>query len=245
MKSHGLDEKPGARSAEAPLPCRLPRKRKRNRQSFWPPTRRLPVPDLSLQGRERLPSRRSRPSSPARPSCPHGMPLHHLLGAGAPEELEVLRELERGIVVGELAAGVLVGRGERQAVVDVEDALGAARRPDVAGGGDLVDLGVDLAVSPDSAARDGRLRGGGGRSILAEVVGAEEGARDALVELRVAVVRALDSGELEARGVLPAVGVSIRLLAKSGTRRRSPHTLRVRWIWQFLVRSEAFAPGPM
>ena len=51
-KDHGLDKRPGGRPAEAPLPCRLPRKRKKNRQSFWPHTRRLRVPDLSLKAGE-------------------------------------------------------------------------------------------------------------------------------------------------------------------------------------------------
>src|SRR4029434_2169947 len=115
---------------------------------------------------------------------------------------DLLGEGDGGVVVGDEAAGAGVGAGQGDAVVDVEDAGGAARREDVAGGGDLVVLGVDLAVGPDAAAGDGGLRGGGGLRVLAEVVGAVEVARHALVELRVAVVGAVEHRELEAAGVL-------------------------------------------
>lgn len=120
----------------------------------------------------------------------------------APRKVNLLGEGNGGVVVGDEAAGGGVGAGEGDAVVDVEDAVGAAGREDVAGRGDLVGLGVDLALLPDAAARDGRLRGRRGRSVLAEVVGAVEVAGDASLELGVAVVGALQDGELEAAGVL-------------------------------------------
>lgn len=124
------------------------------------------------------------------------------LGARAPGNVDLLGQGVGGIVVRDHAEGGRVGAGEGDAVVDVEDAIGAARREDVAGSRDLVRLGVHLAVRPEATAGDGRLcRGGGGR-VLAEVVGAVEGAGHTLLELGVAVVCALENGELEAAGVL-------------------------------------------
>lgn len=132
----------------------------------------------------------------------------NLLAAGLPGEVDLLGESDSGIVISDLADGAGVGAGERDAVVDVEDTVGAAWRVDVAGSGHLVGLGVDLALGPDAAAADGGLRGGGVRGCLREVVGAEEGAGHAGLEEGVAVVRALEDGELEATGVL-CISVSI------------------------------------
>lgn len=144
--------------------------------------------------------------------------------AGSPVDVDLLGESNGGIIVGDLADGGAVGAGERNAVVDVEDAVGAAGREDVARGGDLVRLGVHLALRPDAAARDGRLRGRGCRSVLAEVVRAIEGSGDALVQLGIAVVRALDNGELEPAGVLQDGLSALRSVAGE----RSKHTLRFR-----------------
>lgn len=140
-----------------------------------------------------------------------------LVPAGAPGDVELLSEGDGGIIVGDEARRGAVGAGEGDAVVDVEDAVSAARREDVAGRRDLVRLGVHLALLPDAAARDRRLRGRRRAGVLAEVVGAVEVARDALLELRVAVVRALDNGELEATGVLDTAVSSV--LVVPGTRR--------------------------
>lgn len=140
--------------------------------------------------------------------------LSHLF-AGAPGDVDLLGEGDGGIVVGDLAAGSAVGAGESNAVVDVEDTAGAARRVDVAGGGDAVGLGIDLAASPDTATGDGGLGGGGGTGVLAEVVGAVEGAGDALFELSIAVVGGLNDGELETRGVLE-VQVKLAVLGLLG-----------------------------
>lgn len=115
--------------------------------------------------------------------------------------MDLLGKGNSGVVVGDLADGGAVAAGERDAVVDVEDAVGAAGRVDVARGRDLVVLGVDLAVGPDAAARDRGPGRGGGAGVLGEVVGAVEGARDAGIQLRVAVVGAVDDGELEAARV--------------------------------------------
>lgn len=142
-----------------------------------------------------------------------------LVLARAPGDVDLLGEGDGGIVVGDETAGGGDRAGEGDAVVDVEDAVGAARREDVAGRGDLVGLGVHLAVGPDAAARDGRLGGGGRLGVLAEVVGAVEVASHALVELGVAVVGALEDGELEAAGVLfCAVSVIVLLRTKMGAR---------------------------
>jgi hypothetical protein len=139
----------------------------------------------------------------------------NLVLAGLPGEVDLLGEGDGGVIISDLAEGGGVGAGEGDAVVDVEDAVGATGRVDVARGRDGVGLGVDLAVGPDAAARDGGLgRGGGGRA-LAEVVGAIEGARDARVQLRVAVVGAVDHGELEPTRVLE-VQVELAVLGLLG-----------------------------
>ena len=101
-----------------------------------------------------------------------------------PGDVDLLGEGDGGIVVGDEAAGRGVGAGQGDAVVDVEDAGGAARRVDDAGSGDLVVLGVHLAIGPDAAAGDRGLSRRRGLRVLAEVVGAVE------------------HGELEAAGVL-------------------------------------------
>lgn len=142
-----------------------------------------------------------------------------LVLARAPGDVDLLGEGDGGIVVGDETAGGGDRAGEGDAVVDVEDAVGAARREDVAGRGDLVGLGVHLAVGPDAAARDGRLGGGGRLRVLAEVVGAVEVASHALVELGVAVVGALEDGELEAAGVL-FCAVSVIVLLRPRWRAR-------------------------
>lgn len=116
--------------------------------------------------------------------------------------MDLLGESDGGVVVGEDTGGLGVAAGERNAVVDVEDTVGTAGREDVACRGDSVGLGVDLALLPDAASRDGGLCRRGRRSVLAEVVGGIESSGDAGVELGVAVVGAIDNGELEATGVL-------------------------------------------
>lgn len=119
-----------------------------------------------------------------------------------PGDVDLLGEGDGGIVVGDEAAGRGVGAGQGDAVVDVEDAGGAARRVDDAGSGDLVVLGVHLAIGPDAAAGDRGLSRRRGLRVLAEVVGAVEVAGDASVQLGIAVVGAVEHGELEAAGVL-------------------------------------------
>jgi len=143
---------------------------------------------------------------PVKPSSSLRLPVFpvtakRLLPASTPVDVELVLDLDGGIVVGDLAASLVVGAGEGNAIVDVEDTVTAAWRPDVAGSGDLILLGVHLTLGPDAAARDGRLRRGGGRGVLAEVVRAVEGARDARLELCVAVVCALDNGKLVATGI--------------------------------------------
>lgn len=115
--------------------------------------------------------------------------------------MDLLAHVDGGIVVSELARGIAVRRGQRDAVVDVEDLGRSAFRLDVVGRGDHVLLGVDLAVRPDTAAGDGGLRGAGLGGVRAEVVLAEEGAGDAGVELGVSVVGAVDDCEGVAGGV--------------------------------------------
>lgn len=140
--------------------------------------------------------------SSLRPVPFHYGPLASRLSpALLPAEVDLLGEGDGSIVVGDGAIGLGVRGREGDAVVDVEDAVGAARGPDIAARRDPVVLGVDLALGPDAAARDGRLRRRRPRRVLAEEVGAEEGSSHAGVELSVAVVRRLNDGELPARGI--------------------------------------------
>jgi hypothetical protein len=125
-----------------------------------------------------------------------------LLGAGDPAEVDLLGEGNSSIIVGNLAGLAGVGAGERNAVVDVEDTVRTAGRVDVRRGRDRVRLGVHLTRLPNAAAGDDGLGGGRGAGVLREVVGAEEGACYRLVQLSIAVVGAVDDGELEARWVL-------------------------------------------
>lgn len=81
-----------------------------------------------------------------------------LLPARLPLEVELLGESNGGVVVRDDADGGGLGAGEADAVVDVEDAVGAAGRVDDRGGGDLVGLGVDLSLGPDASTGDGGLR---------------------------------------------------------------------------------------
>lgn len=82
-----------------------------------------------------------------------------------PGNVELLGEGNGGIVVGQLAGSIGVLAGQRNAVVDVEDAGGAAGRPDGGGGLDGVLLGVYLAVG-EGAAAVGSHAGGGLDEVL-------------------------------------------------------------------------------
>ena len=55
--------------------------------------------------------------------------------AGLPVDMNLLGESDGSVVVGDLTEGGRVAAGQRNAVVDVEDAGGAARRPDHGGSG--------------------------------------------------------------------------------------------------------------
>ena len=59
--------------------------------------------------------------------------------------MQLLRESNSGVIVGELTSSLGVLRRKREAVVDVQDAIVAARRPDDGCGLDFVGLGVDVA----------------------------------------------------------------------------------------------------
>jgi hypothetical protein len=117
--------------------------------------------------------------------------------------MQLLRKRDSRIVIGQLTASLAVLARERNTVVDVEDAVGAAGRPDSGRGLDAVLLGVDLAVCEGATAGEGgagcllcerqrtsslslyinyriERRGGEGRetyglaSVLGEVVGRDE-----------------------------------------------------------------------
>lgn len=106
------------------------------------------------------------------------------------------------IIICQHARGIAISACEGDTVVDVQDrGPAAAPRPNVLLARHQILLGVHLAVGPDAAAIDGRLRGGRVGSVLAEVVGRVESARHASVELGETVVYAVDDGEAEAAGV--------------------------------------------
>jgi hypothetical protein len=66
--------------------------------------------------------------------------------------MQLLGERNSRIIVAELSAGGRVLASQRDAVVNVEDAVGSTRRPDGGGSLDAVLLGVDLAVEQGAAA---------------------------------------------------------------------------------------------
>lgn len=66
--------------------------------------------------------------------------------------MQLLGKRDGRIVVGQFTSRLGVLARQRNAVVDVQDAVGAARGPDGGGGLDAVLLGVDLAVGEGAAA---------------------------------------------------------------------------------------------
>lgn len=93
---------------------------------------------------------------------------------------------------------------QRHAEVEVEDAVGAARRPDGLAGGDLVDARKRPQVCVLAAARRRGLDGRRGGGVLAEVVRLEPGGGHGRVELRVARDQGRLRGELDAAAVVQA-----------------------------------------
>lgn len=153
--------------------------------------------------------------------------------------MQLLGESNSGIVVGQFAASLAVLAGKRNAVVDVEDAVAAAGRPDGRRGLDAVLLGVDLAVGESAAAGeggagclllwwlasvvyvegivDGRGRGltCGSASVLGKVVSGDEATSHTVIKTSPAVVGRVDNSVLEATGV-SKVQVQLAVLALVG-----------------------------
>lgn len=88
--------------------------------------------------------------------------------------MHLLCKGDGGVVVGEFAVGRRVGGAQGDAVVDVEDTVGAAWRPDDGGGLDVVLLGVDLAVGEVAAAGGGHAGCRRLACILREVVARDD-----------------------------------------------------------------------
>jgi len=122
--------------------------------------------------------------------------------AAEPVEVDLLGKIDGLVVGGDLAGSRGLGRGKSDAVVEVEDGGGAARRVDDGGVGDGVHAGVDVAAGPLAAAGKGGAGGGGLGGVRVEEGGGEEGGGDAGLELGVAVVGRLDDGVGEAGRVL-------------------------------------------
>lgn len=76
-----------------------------------------------------------------------------------PRDMQLLRERDRRIIIAQLAASRSVLARQRNAVVNIEDAVGAARRPDSSRSLDGVLLCVDLAVEQGPAAVEGGAGG--------------------------------------------------------------------------------------
>jgi hypothetical protein len=76
-----------------------------------------------------------------------------------PCNMELLGESNRRVIVGQLTRSLAVLGGEGNTVVDVEDTVAAARRPDGSGCLNRVLLGVDLAVGESTAAGEGGAGG--------------------------------------------------------------------------------------
>jgi hypothetical protein len=135
--------------------------------------------------------------------------------------VQLLRECDGRIVVAQLSTSAGVLASKRNAVVDVQDAVGAAGGPDGSRGLDAVLFGVDLALFEGAAAREGgagcllgsvserskpfctnmscrgRVVTYGGSGILAEVVRRDEASRHSVVQTCPAVVGSIHNGVLE------------------------------------------------
>ena len=61
--------------------------------------------------------------------------------------MHLLREFDSSIIITEFSAS-LSGSSERDAIVDVENTIGSAWRPDGDGGINLVFFGVDIPLQP-------------------------------------------------------------------------------------------------
>ena len=121
----------------------------------------LPVPDPGLPKNKTRPISKSNLKQTGTPEVARWLPRGGrylavlVLRTGLPRDVNLLGEGDGGIVVGQFAVGAGVARRERDAVVDVEQAVGAAGRPDDGRGLDLVVLGVDLAIGERAAAAYG------------------------------------------------------------------------------------------
>lgn len=116
--------------------------------------------------------------------------------------MHLLCECDGSIVVRKLAVSSRVGRPQADAVVDVQDAGRAARRPDNSGGLDVVLLGVYLTVGEIASTLGAHAGRGSLAGILGEVVAGDKVAGDALVKTRPAMVGCGHDGVLEATWVL-------------------------------------------
>lgn len=112
-----------------------------------------------------------------------------------------MRKRNRRIIIAHLARGIRILTRERNAVINIQNAIRAAGAPNRRRGFHRVLLGVDEAVGEGAAAGHGHARCLRLARVLAEVVRCDEGAVDAVVETRPSVVGGVDNGVLEAARV--------------------------------------------
>ena len=127
--------------------------------------------------------------------------------ATTPIEEELVNEAavdaDGGVVVADVTLGIAVSAGQRNAVVDVEDTVGTARRPDNRGIVNDIFLGVGVANLEVGVVRAAEGGPGVGQvvGILGEEVGGVEAGSNGAVKLDEAVVGGSDNAQLEARRV--------------------------------------------
>jgi hypothetical protein len=126
--------------------------------------------------------------------------------------MKLLRESDRGIIIAHLTRLISLLVRKRNSVVNVENAVLAAGRPDSRGSLHIVLLGVDLTVEEGAAANGLHARSLRLAGILGEVVGCDEASGYTLVETRPSVVGGIYDGVLEASRVLE-VEVELAVLA--------------------------------
>ena len=120
-----------------------------------------------------------------------------------PLNMNLLRKRQRLVIIRNHARSLGVSARQRHPIVDIQLVRPpSTRRSHHLGGRHGVALRVHLAFGPNAAALDLGARGARGPRVAREEVRREEGARDALLEKCEAVVRRVNDGEGEARGVL-------------------------------------------
>jgi hypothetical protein len=129
--------------------------------------------------------------------------------------MQLLRKRHSRIIIAHLTRLIRLLVRKRNAVVDVQDTILAARTPDGSRRLHTILLRVHLAVEQRAAANSCHARGLRLAGVLAEVVGRDEVSGYAFVEARPPVVGCVYDGVLETAGVLE-VEVQLAVLGAVG-----------------------------